>query len=697
MLVFGAVASAQEPRPLPELAAATRIVAADSDTALDWPALLERLASVDAVFVGETHLDDTTHRAQLFLLEQLLQRRAGKVVLSLEMFERDVQPVLDAYLRGEIDEAAFLLRARPWGNYRTDYRPLIECAKANRIPVVAANFPSTLRRRLGGGGEQAFLALPPEQRKLLPETILPASKEYWERVDRAVRGHAQMGVAAGDGGDRRYDTQNLWDNAMGDAVAKARKAHPDHLVLHIAGGFHVAYRDGTVAQFLQRCPDQKAVVVALLPTGALHRARPDRDRPQADYLVYALSIARSEHEERFAVDVPAELRYRLHVPRSAEPLPLLVWLPDRRSRPEDALAFWTRVLGDGAAVAVVEPPFPELQDDLAAGGRFVFGDGFRADYGRAQHGVEQLVEYVTRRLPVAGDRVVVAGDGDGGAVVAWLALYGQWLAADCVAIEPRDLTRLRFEALPDQSPVTRSLCLVDRGSSADKLEALAGDYRKVAVPTEVRTVGATATPVVDLLRARLGLPATAAPQGEPVWVVLDHDLPRAREWGELYAARLRAEGAAAVLVTAAALPQGTDPAQVRRLRVGDDGAFPMALFQKGRGLPLAGGSFGGTTVLVLPKGTTPEQRAAFVALEQGRAIKQRSMFANLAIANVDQEPTLPAVLADLKQRGRSRMVVVPAVFCADAATMQELRRQADAVAQDLDLWWLPGLGAELVR
>src|SRR5688572_1899793 len=84
--------------------------------------LLERLAAADVVFAGETHDDETTHRAELWLYEGLRERRQDQVVLALEMFERDVQPALDAYLRREIGEADFLARARPWGNYATAYR-----------------------------------------------------------------------------------------------------------------------------------------------------------------------------------------------------------------------------------------------------------------------------------------------------------------------------------------------------------------------------------------------------------------------------------------------------------------------------------------------------------------------------------------------------------------------------------------------
>ncbi|NOT31100.1 MAG: ChaN family lipoprotein, partial [Planctomycetes bacterium] len=148
-----------EARPLPVLEDAIRVWDSRVGRELELAALLDRLAEAEVVFVGETHLDDTTHRVEAALLEGLLARRAGAVVLSLEMFERDVQPVLDDYLAGRIDERAFLAAARPWGNYASDYRPLIETAKAHGIPVVAANTPAALRRRLSSGGRAALAAL----------------------------------------------------------------------------------------------------------------------------------------------------------------------------------------------------------------------------------------------------------------------------------------------------------------------------------------------------------------------------------------------------------------------------------------------------------------------------------------------------------------------------------------------------------
>ena len=98
------------------------------------------------------------------MLEGLARRRLP-VILSLEMFERDVQPALDAYLAGTVPEEEFLKGARPWPRYATDYRALVEIARAHGWPVVAANVPRRIAADVAKsgrhGGRRARLRRPP--------------------------------------------------------------------------------------------------------------------------------------------------------------------------------------------------------------------------------------------------------------------------------------------------------------------------------------------------------------------------------------------------------------------------------------------------------------------------------------------------------------------------------------------------------
>lgn len=686
-------------RPLPALEQAVWVWDSRAERALEFSALLDRLAESDVVFVGETHLDDTTHRVEEAVLEGLLARRAGQVVLSLEMFERDVQPLLDDYLAGRIDEAAFLAGARPWGNYRTDYRPLVELAKAHGIPVIAANAPAALRRRVSAGKREALEELAPAERSLLPAEILPASAAYWERVDRATRGH--MNFARLPDEQRLYSGQNLWDNSMGDACARALAAHPGCSVLHVVGGFHVMYHEGTVVQFQARAPAAQVSVVEILPVPGAHAARPERDAARADYLVYAAALARSVSDGMHAVLVPAELRYTLDLPSGASassPAPLVVWLPDVDERVADARALLRAALGAEAAIAVVEPPYPERADDLAPAGRWAQAENFRADQARLQHGLERLVEHVTRRLPVSSERVVVAGRGLGATAVLSSAFATEWLPVDFVAVLPRGAGALRMEGLPDLAPVTRALRVLV-GPGAEPASAwLVDDMRTIGARAELATLAAdrpVSLQIEDELRARLGLAARGAGGAGEILCVLERELPRARAWAEIHARRLAREGRSARVVTAAQLDGSEDPARLRRLSIG--GLWPIEGFAEGRGLPLAPGDFGGTTVLVVPAGAPESEREAWLELERTKALAKRSPFAGLRVALAGGESSLARVLAELAAKGARSVLVVPAVFCASPAEMQALRSELDPalVSGELDLTWLPGLGAEL--
>jgi uncharacterized iron-regulated protein len=681
-------------RPLPALADAVRVWDARASLPLELDELLERLAATDVVFLGETHLDDTTHRVEAAVLEGLLERRAGRVVLSLEMFERDVQPALDRYLVGELDEQAFLAAARPWKNYRTDYRPLVEMARAAGIPVVAANAPSALRRKVSSGGRSALDGLSAEERALMPAEILPADARYWERVDRATRGH--MNFASQPEEQRLYSGQNLWDNSMGDACARALREHPGHAVLHVVGGFHVMYGAGTAAQLRARAPEAGVAVVEILTAPGLHAARPERDAERADYLVYATELARSLSDGFHAVSVPGELRYTIDVPADASaaaPAPLLVWLPDGGERVEDARELLRAALGDEVALAVVEPPHPDLAEDLAPGGRWSRPASFRADHAQVQHALEQLVEYVTRRFPVSAEGLVVAGRGHGATALLWSAQYSEWLAARCLAIAPRGAGALRLEGLPERSPATRELRLLVLPEGEPEASALLADFQALGTPAELALLASDRPlerQVEDALRAALGLAARAPADLEPVLCVLERDLARARQWAEVHARRLERGGRPARVVTAAELTGEEDPARLQRLEVG--GHWPLSSFAEGRGLPLAPGDFGGTTVLVVPAGADPEP---WLALERDKALKKRSPFAGLRVARSDAEPGLAAVVAALEQSGARSVLVVPAAFCASPQEMQALRASLGGAGGELELAWLPGLGGEL--
>ena len=171
------------------------------------------------------------------------------------------------------------------------------------------------------------------------------------------------------------------------------------------------------------------------------------------------------------------------------------------------------------------------------------------------------------------------------------------------------------------------------------------------------------------------------------------DTPRAWHWSRLYALRHTAEtGQSVALVGADRVTDRidlTDHAPEIKPTI-----HPSTV---GGAIPRCPGPFGGTTVLVLPEDVPAADAQAWIAFEQDDPLAKASRFHRVRIATSGQdagERSLRAVLGTLEAKGRKNVLIVPAVFCADAGTMHALERQTREVADRMTIRWLPGLGGE---
>ncbi|BDA40635.1 hypothetical protein COCOBI_01-2880 [Coccomyxa sp. Obi] len=150
----------------------------------------------DVVLLGETHDDRIAHLLQLQLLrgaQQRFSRTDRPVALSLEMFERDVQGIMDEYLSGAITERDLKQDCRPWPNYDTDYRPLVELAKSEGLPVICANAPRRYVSMAGRHGRASLETLPAASLKHLPPLpYLQPSQAYLEKTNRTMQAAAEQ-------------------------------------------------------------------------------------------------------------------------------------------------------------------------------------------------------------------------------------------------------------------------------------------------------------------------------------------------------------------------------------------------------------------------------------------------------------------------------------------------------------------------
>ncbi len=105
--------------------------------------ILDQARRKDFLIWGDFHTLKQSQRGLLRLLRSLVERsRPTPIVLAVEMFKAKDQKVLDAFIRGEIDDETFLERtnyAKDWGFPWPNFKMILDYSIQNSIPVIAIN------------------------------------------------------------------------------------------------------------------------------------------------------------------------------------------------------------------------------------------------------------------------------------------------------------------------------------------------------------------------------------------------------------------------------------------------------------------------------------------------------------------------------------------------------------------------------
>ncbi|MFM7133625.1 MAG: ChaN family lipoprotein [Planctomycetota bacterium] len=286
---------------------------------LGWSDVMAAASWADAVFIGERHDDPAAHAVQLAIYEDLVSGYPG-TALALEHLERNEQADVDRYLRGETSPDAFIdaTKSRDWAGKDTwvrFFQPLVDCARENEAPVVAANAPRDVVRRARSEGHAALDALPAPERATFEIPIVEQGSIASQLSDdwngrwnayqarfRAIMAPAGEDPDAGETRtrlDSLFLSQSVWDATMGASAAAALERGAPKVVL-CAGCFHVERDGGTVLQFEARRPRARVLTVTVIDDSS-DRLR-DADRGAADIVIYGFPVARAKPEAEMPED-----------------------------------------------------------------------------------------------------------------------------------------------------------------------------------------------------------------------------------------------------------------------------------------------------------------------------------------------------------------------------------------------------------
>lgn len=241
--------------------------------------MIADLQTVRLVFMGELHDDEGHHRAQLQVIRSL--REAGtKVAVGLEMFRSDSQGTLDDWVAGKMSEGDFLKVYRENWSMWPSYKKIFRYARKKRVPLVGLNISRGVTQQVARNG---FASLSAEQMGELPKVRCDVDASYQEYMRWVLGGHAHNGA----GFLNFCEAQMLWDTVMAETLLDYLAAHPEHVVVILAGSGH-AWKYGIPEQVRRRSEVPFRVLLPEIP-GRI--SEEDATAVEADYLMLGLDQA----------------------------------------------------------------------------------------------------------------------------------------------------------------------------------------------------------------------------------------------------------------------------------------------------------------------------------------------------------------------------------------------------------------------
>ena len=234
--------------------------------------MLKEIEKTDVLLFGEYHDNSLVHWLQLKTVQDASKVR--KLVLGAEMIEADDQLQLNRYLSGEIDQKAFDTLARIWPNHKTDYKPLVDFAKDNKLNFIATNVPRRYASLVYKGGFEKLEVLSDEEKLW----IAPLPIAY----DKNLPGYKKMFDEMGDhGGENLPKAQALKDVTMAHFIIK--NSSQNSLFIHFNGTYHSDFYDGIYWYLKSERPKMKILTIATVTAPELKLAI--EDRKKADFII----------------------------------------------------------------------------------------------------------------------------------------------------------------------------------------------------------------------------------------------------------------------------------------------------------------------------------------------------------------------------------------------------------------------------
>lgn len=250
--------------------------------------IVKDLAGYDIVLFGEHHNNSINHWLQLQLTKALYEKKRTGLILGAEMFERDNQSQLDAYLSGKLDEQNLKDSMRLWNNFSTDYKPLVDFAKDKKLKFIATNIPRRYASIVAKKGLDSLKTVMPVEKKYMMQLPLEVTLDtpgYPEMME-------MMGDHAGPSAMNFVSAQAVKDATMAESIFK--NFENGRLFLHYQGDFHSKQYGGIYWYLKKLNPELKIAVISVFESDEAQLPLPNENFVPTEYnLVFPVDMTKT--------------------------------------------------------------------------------------------------------------------------------------------------------------------------------------------------------------------------------------------------------------------------------------------------------------------------------------------------------------------------------------------------------------------
>lgn len=217
--------------------------------------MLDALSEADIVLFGEIHNNPICHWLEYEILKDLHKIKKD-IIVGAEMFESDNQLIINEYLDEKYEAKKFEDEMKLWPNYKTDYKPLVELVKENKIPLIATNVPRRYANVVYQNGFEGLADLDDQAKKYiadLPVKYDPELKCYKDMLEMGEKmgGHSNPNLPK---------AQAIKDATMAQFILKNWKE--GQLFIHYHGAYHSDNYQGIAWYLLDKKPDLKIMTIS---------------------------------------------------------------------------------------------------------------------------------------------------------------------------------------------------------------------------------------------------------------------------------------------------------------------------------------------------------------------------------------------------------------------------------------------------